>query len=68
MRVDGVVSLRHFLEEAEDTAPIAPMLPSLLASIFGLMDQVCECARVRNHHVCVLLRTTASMLSMCIEC
>ncbi|GIL84239.1 hypothetical protein Vretimale_15865 [Volvox reticuliferus] len=40
VRVDAVVSLRHFLEEMEDVQPVAPALPQLLNSIFGLMDQV----------------------------
>ncbi|GLC37117.1 hypothetical protein PLESTB_000981600 [Pleodorina starrii] len=40
VRVDAVVSLRHFLEEMEDVEPVAPALPQLLNSIFGLMNQV----------------------------
>ncbi|KAG2439798.1 hypothetical protein HYH02_010433 [Chlamydomonas schloesseri] len=40
VRVDAVVSLRHFLEEMEDVEPVAPALPALLNSIFGLMNQV----------------------------
>ncbi|GFR51384.1 hypothetical protein Agub_g13814, partial [Astrephomene gubernaculifera] len=40
VRVDAVVSLRHFLEEMEDVSPVAPALPQLLNSIFGLMNQV----------------------------
>ncbi|KXZ43736.1 hypothetical protein GPECTOR_81g184 [Gonium pectorale] len=40
VRVDSVVSLRHFLEEMEDVEPVAPALPQLLNSIFGLMNQV----------------------------
>ncbi len=40
VRVDAVVSLRHFLEEMEDVTPLLPALPNLLNAIFGLMNQV----------------------------
>lgn len=40
VRVDAVVSLRQFIDHAEDIEPLKPLLPTLLNAIFQLMGQV----------------------------
>ncbi|GFH23947.1 importin N-terminal domain-containing protein, partial [Haematococcus lacustris] len=40
VRVDAVVALRHFIDEAEDTESIKPILPQILGAIFQLMGEV----------------------------
>lgn len=40
VRVDSVVAMRAFVAELQDMDQLKPILPRLLESIFGLMDQV----------------------------
>lgn len=39
-RVEGVMALRSFVEELADAAPLKPVLPQLMDSIFKLMNEV----------------------------
>jgi hypothetical protein len=40
VRVEGVMALRSFVEELADVAPLKPVLPQLMDSIFKLMNEV----------------------------
>uniref|UniRef100_A0A383WBL3 Importin N-terminal domain-containing protein n=1 Tax=Tetradesmus obliquus TaxID=3088 RepID=A0A383WBL3_TETOB len=40
VRVEGVMALRSFVEELADAAPLKPVLPQLMDSIFKLMNEV----------------------------
>lgn len=40
VRVDTVVALRQFIDAAEDTDSLKPVLPTLLNHIFHLMGEV----------------------------
>ncbi len=51
VRVDAVVALRSFVEELEDIEQLKPILPQLLGSIFGLMNEV----RSNPHSVVMLM-------------
>lgn len=56
VRVEAAMALRSFVEALDDPAPLTPILPQLMESIFRLMNEVCVCARCvlcARTHACV---------------
>lgn len=49
VRVEAVMALRSFVEELADVAPLKPVLPQLMDSIFKLMNEVSCCQHTPAH-------------------